>query len=223
MLKNLKFIKQKRNLKPRSSGQPDTQHGSPEPHLRASGQWKIHHLLFQHSSSQVALVVKNPPANAQDVRDPDSIPGWGRSPGGGNGQSIPVSLPGGGAWRTIVHGVTKSRIWLKRLSMHTHYFKKLGSISFWCGAATKIAHATKNIFYDPLRSTNIWVPSSGLNCPLHITSFKALASKGPSNWGLCIRRQTWPWMQSPLSLNTLPGNMWAVAPGTLVWLVSCFG
>ena len=128
-----------------------------------------------------------------------------------------------GAWRSIVHGVTKSRIWLKRLSMHIHYFKKLGSISFWCGAATKIAYATKNIFYDPLRSTNIWVPSSGLNCPLHITSFKALASKGPSNWGLCIRWQTWPWMQSPLSLNTLPGNMWAVAPGTLVWLASCFG
>ena len=54
-----------------------------------------------------------------------------------------------GAWRSIVHGVTKSRIWLKRLSMHIHYFKKSGSISFWCGAATKIAYATKNIFYDP--------------------------------------------------------------------------
>jgi len=29
-----------------------------------------------------ALVVKNPPAKAGDVRDADSIPGWGRSPGG---------------------------------------------------------------------------------------------------------------------------------------------
>ena len=30
-------------------------------------------------------VVKNPPANARDARDSGSIPGWGRSPGEGNG------------------------------------------------------------------------------------------------------------------------------------------
>ena len=29
----------------------------------------------------MALVVKNLPANAGDIRDPDSIPGSGRSPG----------------------------------------------------------------------------------------------------------------------------------------------
>ena len=33
-------------------------------------------------ASQVMLVVKNPPANAGDVRDVGSIPGSGRSPGG---------------------------------------------------------------------------------------------------------------------------------------------
>ena len=33
-------------------------------------------------TSQVALVVKNLPTNAGDVRDVGSIPGWGRSPGG---------------------------------------------------------------------------------------------------------------------------------------------
>ena len=43
--------------------------------------------------SQVALVVKNPPANAGDVRDVGSIPGWGRCPGGGNGNSLQF-LPG---------------------------------------------------------------------------------------------------------------------------------
>ena len=36
-------------------------------------------------ASQVALVVKNPPANAGDVSDMGSIPGLGRSPGGGHG------------------------------------------------------------------------------------------------------------------------------------------
>ena len=34
-------------------------------------------------ASQVALVVKNPPASAGDVKDMDSIPGLGRSPQGG--------------------------------------------------------------------------------------------------------------------------------------------
>jgi len=32
----------------------------------------------------VALVVKNPPANAGDIREVGSIPGLGRSPGGGH-------------------------------------------------------------------------------------------------------------------------------------------
>ena len=34
------------------------------------------------SASQVALVVKNPPANAGDISDAGSIPGLGRSHGG---------------------------------------------------------------------------------------------------------------------------------------------
>ena len=39
--------------------------------------------LTSVSASQVALVVKNLPASAGDIRDTGSIPGWGRSPGGG--------------------------------------------------------------------------------------------------------------------------------------------
>ena len=39
-------------------------------------------------------MVKNPPANAGDIRDQDSIPGSGRSPGGGAWQPTPVFLPG---------------------------------------------------------------------------------------------------------------------------------
>ena len=35
-------------------------------------------------TSQVMLVIKNPPANKGDTRDPGSIPGSGRSPGKGN-------------------------------------------------------------------------------------------------------------------------------------------
>ena len=36
----------------------------------------------------MALVVKNLPANADDLRDAASIPGLGRSPGEGNGNPL---------------------------------------------------------------------------------------------------------------------------------------
>ena len=42
-------------------------------------------------ASQVALVVKNPPANAGDKRDVNSIPGLGRSPEGGHGNPLQFS------------------------------------------------------------------------------------------------------------------------------------
>ena len=68
-------------------------------------------------ASQVALVVKNPPANAGDRRDKGSFPGSGRSPGEGNGDPLQYSCLGNpmdrGAWRAMVHGVTKSQTQLK--------------------------------------------------------------------------------------------------------------
>jgi len=39
----------------------------------------------------VALVVKNPLANAGDIRDTGSVSGLGRSPGGGNGNPLQYS------------------------------------------------------------------------------------------------------------------------------------
>ena len=45
-------------------------------------------------ASQVVLVVKNTPSNAADIRDEGSVPGFGRSPGGGHWQPNPVFLPG---------------------------------------------------------------------------------------------------------------------------------
>ena len=41
--------------------------------------------LHDLRASQVVLVLKNPPAIAGDMRDIGSIPGSGRSPGGGHG------------------------------------------------------------------------------------------------------------------------------------------
>ena len=61
----------------------------------------------------MALVVKNLPANAGDVSDAGSIPGLGRSLGGGNGNPLQYSclenLMDRGAWQTTVHGVAKNQ------------------------------------------------------------------------------------------------------------------
>ena len=63
-------------------------------------------------ASPVALVVKNPPANAGDIRDTGSIPGWGRSPGGGHGNPLQYSClknpMGRGAWWAAFHRVAES-------------------------------------------------------------------------------------------------------------------
>ena len=63
-------------------------------------------------TSQVAPVVKNPPATAGDIRDACLIPESGRSPGGGNGNPIQYSCLENpmdrGAWQAMVHSITKS-------------------------------------------------------------------------------------------------------------------
>ena len=88
--------------------------------------WNCHnivcYLVIPDTAFQVAQVVKNPPANAGDLRDVGSIPGLGRSPGGGNGNPLQYSclenLIDRGNWWAIVHRVTKSWTWLKLPSMH---------------------------------------------------------------------------------------------------------
>ena len=63
--------------------------------------------------SQVALVVKNPPDTTGDIRDTDSIPELGRSPGGGHGNPLQCSYLENsmdrGAWKAVVPRVAKSR------------------------------------------------------------------------------------------------------------------
>ena len=73
--------------------------------------------LLRYGASQVALVERNPPANAGDVRDVGSIPGPGRSSREGNGNAPQYSCLENpmdrGARGTMVHGVAKSRTRLK--------------------------------------------------------------------------------------------------------------
>ena len=68
-------------------------------------------------------VIKNPPGNAGDARDASLIPESGRSPGVGNGYPLQDSCLENsmdrGAWRALVHGVTKSDM-TEQARTHTH-------------------------------------------------------------------------------------------------------
>ena len=61
----------------------------------------------------LALVVKNPPANAGDVRDAGLIPGLGKSLGGGHGNALQNSCLKNsmdrGTWWATVHGSQRVR------------------------------------------------------------------------------------------------------------------
>jgi len=67
-------------------------------------------ILWNIWAFQVALVVKNPPAISEDVRNMGSIPGSGRSPGGGHSNPLQYSClenhmesPNIPQYRTIIH------------------------------------------------------------------------------------------------------------------------
>ena len=74
-------------------------------------------------ASQVGRMIKNPPANAGDIRDSGSIPGSERFPGGGHGNPLryfclenPMDRE---TWWPTVLGHTESDM-TGRLSMHAH-------------------------------------------------------------------------------------------------------
>ena len=83
-------------------------------------------------------MVKNLLSNAGNTRDEGSIPGSGRSPGGGHGNSLQYSClenpMAGGAWWATVYRVVESWTRLERLSTYlTHSSeKKLLAITIKC-------------------------------------------------------------------------------------------
>ena len=86
-------------------------------------------MLFNPEVSQVVLVVKNPPVNAGDIRDAGSVPGSGRSPGGGHGDPlqyscwrIPWTEEPGGLQSIGLQNQTR----LTRLSTHAQGFSLSG-------------------------------------------------------------------------------------------------
>ena len=75
-------------------------------------------------ASKVALVIRNLPANVGDIRNVGSVPGLGRSPGGGHGNPLWYSCLENPmdrrAWWAVVHGVAKDWTWLRQPRKHSH-------------------------------------------------------------------------------------------------------
>ena len=124
---------------------------------------------------QVALVVKNPPANAGDTRNWGLILGSERCPGGGHGSPLQYSclknLMDRGAWRATVHRVTKSRTTINLAhNVHPcynmyHYFKFL-----WLNNIPLSGETTLYLSLHPL--VDIWI----------VSTFWLLWSSGDDSW-----------------------------------------
>ena len=87
-------------------------------------------------------VVKNQPANAEDV---GSIPGSGQSPGEGNGNPLQYSCLENsmdrGAWRATVHGIAKSWTWLITYPNHS----KIEWLKICCCSVAKLSSTLRDL------------------------------------------------------------------------------
>ena len=90
--------------------------------------WIIDTYHFKNRASQGALVVKKLPANAGDIRDIGSIPGWGRSPRREHGNSLQYSCLenpiNSEVWLAAVHRVAQSQTLCNLACMHARTFRR---------------------------------------------------------------------------------------------------
>ena len=140
-------------------------------------------------ASQVALVVKNPPANAGDGRDMGLIPGLGRCPGGGPGNPLQYSCldncMGRGAWHAASIGSYRVRRDCRALA-HMHTCSLCGFVSF-CLSSSMLSccwrHLTGLLALWFPAGTGIWEKRERLGY-LSLT-LSLLRNAQPLQW-LCI-------------------------------------
>ena len=127
--------------------------------------------MYMCGASQVALVGKNPPANAGSMRDAGSVPGSGRSPGGVHGNPLQDSclenpMDRGASWVTV-RGVTKSQT--RQSNEHFHF-----------SLLSKYSHTLK--YWQVRASTyNFWVDGT-IQCMSKRKTQAALLLRTGSQW-----------------------------------------
>ena len=94
--------------------------------IQKSPSWPSHSIVqtqLAPGASQVALVVRNLPTNAGDIKDVDSIPGLGRSPGEGHGNPLQYSclenLMDRGAWQAAYSPQGQKELDMTEATQHT--------------------------------------------------------------------------------------------------------
>ena len=129
-------------------------------------------------ASQVVLVVKNLPANVEDIRDAGSIPGSG-SPGGGHGNSLQYSCLENpmdrGAWWATVDRVAESET--TKVAQHAHRNYAVFLFLFWycnCYYSQKIFEKFLTLIVFHTKNINVKL---GLT-QVFICPFQSISSVG---------------------------------------------
>ena len=106
----------------------------------------------------MAQQVKNPPANAEDAGVKGSVPGLGRSRGGGNGNPLqhaclenPMDRR---AWQATIHGVTRS--WTRLSNLADIHVRRVDQIFY---SPPQISHDNSSTWCPYL--TKCWLSSLG--------------------------------------------------------------
>ena len=109
-----------------------------------------HNYMYTSPPSMYPLLLQGFPGgsdgkkSACNAGDPGSVPGWGRSPGGGNGTPLQYCLENPvdrGTWEATVPGVTKHRARLS--NYHFHFFLLLGPPSPTQSHPSRLSRNTK--------------------------------------------------------------------------------
>ena len=149
----------------------------PPPHLRWSLYlgWVVGHLFLSYTGFSLNSCFPLKLSSGHHWGDMGSIPGLGRSPGGGHGcplQWTSLKNPmGRRAWKAAVHGVAQSRTWL---SMHAQQQKQSSqgsqgdhpdSVTFFYPSFNSTCHKRSRKLTKPNQQNPVlWELSRSLKC-----------------------------------------------------------
>ena len=141
-------------------------------------------------TSQVTLLVKNPPANDGDARDQDLIPESERSRGVGNGYALLYPCLGNPmnrrAWRATVHGVSKD----SGRTEHTHMHRILSHVLLFVQSSSHLPHWLCSKIRKLVSHQLTFLLTSGLLhslCWKHSSPLLALSSLGLAQGLLSVK------------------------------------
>ena len=125
---------------------------------------EMHILKAPLWASQMVLVVKNPPANAGDIRDEGSVPRLGRSPGGGHSNPLQYSclenpMDRAAWWSTVLGSHRAGHDWSYLACMHASPISRptetetleTSHLCLQCPSNDSDAHSAWNFWYKLTR------------------------------------------------------------------------